>query len=99
MRAVETPFVGGPLDGETLPVLVGATGRPPKVYEVPVPDGDGGLAAVHVYQLEAAGHTRRLRLPKGWRYVYAPDALPGRAYRKRLRPSGDDDATPPPDGS
>ncbi|RMI39663.1 hypothetical protein [Streptomyces triticirhizae] len=89
MRAVETPFVGGPLDGESLPVLVGATGRPPKVYEVPVPDGAGGLSAVHVYHLEPAGHTRRLRLPKGWRYVHAPDAVPSRAYRRRLRNDGE----------
>ncbi|WP_062206673.1 hypothetical protein [Streptomyces sp. NBRC 109706] len=94
MRSLETPFVGGPLDGETLPVLVGATGKPPKVYEVPVPGDDGALDAVHVYHLEPAGHTRRLRLPKGWRYVYAPDATPGRAYRKRLRPSPADGDEP-----
>lgn len=88
MRAVDTTFVGGPLDGESLPVLVGATGRPPKVYEVPVPAEDGGLAAVHVYHLEPAGHTRRLRLPRGWRYVHAPEATPSRAYRRRLRGGG-----------
>ncbi|SOD60741.1 hypothetical protein SAMN06297387_102244 [Streptomyces zhaozhouensis] len=95
MRAVETSFVGGPLDGETLPVLVGATGRPPKVYEVPVPADEGGddgaLSAVHVYHLEAAGHTRRLRLPKGWRYVHDPDGVPSRAYRRRLRAGGQGD--------
>ncbi|WP_228079248.1 hypothetical protein [Streptomyces profundus] len=86
MRSLETLFVGGPLDGETLPVLVGATGKPSKVYEVPVPGDDGTIEAVHVYHLEPAGYTRRLALPKGWRYVHAPDATPSRAYRKRLRP-------------
>ncbi|NJQ00872.1 hypothetical protein [Streptomyces zingiberis] len=73
MRSEETPFVGGPLDGRTLPVLTGATGHPPKVYEVPVPDGDGGKPVVHVYRREVGGHSRRLGLPLGWVYVYDPE--------------------------
>ncbi|GAB2828942.1 hypothetical protein [Streptomyces daliensis] len=77
MRSEETAFVGGPLDGRVLPVLLGATGRPPKTYEVPVPREDGeGTATVHVYRLEPAGTTQRLGLPRGWRYVYDPEGLP-----------------------
>ncbi len=91
MRSEDTVFVGGPLDGRVLPVLVGATGRPPKTYEVPVPgsgggggggrsgggDGDGDGDTVHVYRLEPASYTRRLNLPRGWKYVYAPEARAG----------------------
>ncbi|KAF4406895.1 MULTISPECIES: hypothetical protein [Streptomyces] len=74
MRAEETPFVGGPLDGRVLPVLTGVTGHPPKVYEVPVPAPEGGgEPVVHVYRRESRGHTRRLGLPRGWMYVYDPD--------------------------
>ncbi|WP_369268236.1 hypothetical protein [Streptomyces harbinensis] len=91
MKSEETAFVGGPLDGRTLPILLGPTGKPPKTYEVPVPGVDGGPATVHVYRLEAAGYTRRLRVPRGWKYVYDPK---GRASSgphwpwRRRRPSG-----------
>ncbi|MEO3975773.1 hypothetical protein [Streptomyces sp. CAU 1734] len=72
MRSENTPFVGGPLDGHVLPVLVGPTGHPPKWYEVPVPgDGDGTPPAVHAYRREPAGYTKRLGLQRGWKYVYA----------------------------
>ncbi|WP_326596701.1 hypothetical protein [Streptomyces sp. NBC_01803] len=83
MRSEETPFVGGPLDGRVLPVLVGPTGKPPRTYEVPVPGADGAPETVYVYRLEAAEQTRLLRLPRGWRYVYAPDAEPRHAHRRR----------------
>ncbi|UCM90364.1 hypothetical protein [Streptomyces marincola] len=83
MRSEPTPFTGGPLDGQVLPVLVGPTGKPPRVYEVPVPGRPGEPDTVHVYQLEAAAYTRRLRLPRGWVYVYAPDAAPSRSHRRR----------------
>ncbi len=76
MRSEETVFVGGPMDGRVLPVLVGANGRPPKTYEVPVPSAESGTEAVHVYRLEPATHTPRLRLPRGWRYVHEPGARP-----------------------
>lgn len=76
MRSEETLFVGGPMDGTVLPVLVGATGRPPKTYEVPVPADDDEPAAVHVYRLEPATRTPKLGLPRGWHYVHEPGAAP-----------------------
>ncbi|MEV1055432.1 hypothetical protein [Streptomyces sp. NPDC049887] len=79
MRSENTPFVGGPLDGRVLPVLVGPTGNPPLWYEVPVPDEDGGPRTVHAYRRVAAGHSRRLGLPRGWKYEYAPE---GRERRR-----------------
>ncbi|MFG2223554.1 hypothetical protein [Streptomyces sp. NPDC048644] len=72
MRSENTPFTGGPLDGRVLPVLVGATGRPPKVYPVPVPGHDGIPPTVHVYRREP-GPAGRLGLPRGWRYTYDPE--------------------------
>lgn len=84
MRGERTAFVGGPLDGRVLKVLVGANGRPPKRYEVPVPDAAGGPTAVHVYVLEAARVTPRLGLPRDWRYVHAPGAPRRTALRDRL---------------
>ena len=77
MRSEETPFVGGPLDGRVLRVLVGATGQPPKTYEVPVPDEAGGPPTVHVYRRVPAGMSRRLGLIRGWRYEYDPEGRPG----------------------
>ena len=97
MRSEPTPFVGGPLDGRVLPVLTGLTGRPPATYEVPVPASDGGPARVHVYRLEPAGDSRLLGLPRGWRYVYDPQAAPAagprwpwRRRRARGRGRGED---------
>lgn len=80
VRSEETPFVGGPLDGRVLPVLVGITGKPPKTYEVPVPDRDGEPERVYVYRLEPAT-TTRLGLPRTWQYVHAPDARPSGPLR------------------
>lgn len=76
MRSEQTVFVGGPLDGRVLPVLVGMTGKPPKIYRVPVPGTDGRTEVTHVYRLEPAGYTRRLGMPRGWRYVYDPAGEP-----------------------
>ena len=81
MRSEDTVFVGGPLDGRVLPVLVGMTGRPPKTYEVPVPAQEGLPESVHVYRLEPAAVTRRLGLPRGWKYVYAPEEQPAGGLR------------------
>lgn len=75
------PFVGGPLDGRELPVLVGATGQPPRTYEVPVPDEDGREPTVYVYR-RVPGPPGRLGLPRGWVYEYDPEAAPGEGRPK-----------------
>lgn len=85
MRSEETTFSGGPLDGRTLPVLLGPTGRPPRAYEVPVPDGPGGEdgTTVHTYRLEPAA-VNRLGLPRGWKYVYEGEGRPSGGVLSRL---------------
>jgi hypothetical protein len=83
VRSEETSFHGGPLDGRTLSVPLGPTGRPPRSYEVPVPDTAGGPTVVHVYRLEPAA-VNRLGLPRGWSYVYEPDGRPSKGPLERL---------------
>ncbi|MFJ7422386.1 hypothetical protein ACIQXD_27860 [Streptomyces uncialis] len=74
MRSENTPFVGGPLDGRVLPVLVGPTGHPPKIYRVPVPaPTEDTLPTVHIYRRVSVVAGRRLPLHRGWRYEYDPD--------------------------
>ncbi|MFF3407254.1 hypothetical protein ACFYW8_13855 [Streptomyces sp. NPDC002742] len=73
MKSEDTPFVGGPLDGRVLPVLLGITGHPPKTYRIPVPDPDGGKPTVLVYRRVQAAISKRLGLHQGWKYEYAPD--------------------------
>ncbi|MFI0222981.1 hypothetical protein [Streptomyces lydicus] len=80
MRSENTLFVGGPLDGRVLPVLLGMTGQPPKTYEVPVPNDDGRPPTVHVYR-RVPGRVGRLGLPHGWKYTYDPEGTPGRGDR------------------
>jgi hypothetical protein len=71
VKSENTPFEGGPMDGRVLPVLLGPTGQPPKTYRIPVPDTEGGgPPTVLVYRREPRGHSKRLGLPKGWKYVY-----------------------------
>ncbi|EGG45216.1 MULTISPECIES: hypothetical protein [Streptomyces] len=70
MKSADTPFVGGPLDGRVLPVLLGLTGHPPKTYRVPVPDAEGGPATVLVYRRASYGRGGRLGLSQGWRYEF-----------------------------
>ncbi|QKW09103.1 hypothetical protein HUT18_24695 [Streptomyces sp. NA04227] len=76
MRSEATPFVGGPLDGRVLDVLVGATGHPPKWYRVPVPHPEGGEPTVLVYRRVALAPSPRLGLHRGWRYEYDPEGDP-----------------------
>ncbi|MFF6997284.1 hypothetical protein ACFY93_20325 [Streptomyces sp. NPDC008313] len=76
MKSEDTLFEGGPLDGRVLPVLLGPTGHPPKMYRVPVPDADGGPPTVYVYRRVQARRSKRLGLHLGWKYEYAPDAPP-----------------------
>ncbi|MBB4891311.1 hypothetical protein FHS39_000311 [Streptomyces olivoverticillatus] len=78
MRSENTHFEGGPLDGRVLPVLVGLNGLPPKTYEVPVPAAEkGGAPTVYVYRRVPSATTRRLGLPKGWKYAFDPEGKPG----------------------
>jgi hypothetical protein len=71
VRHEETVFVGGPLDGRVIEVLVGVTGQPPKVYEVPVPEpGDG--KRVYVYHREPAPGPRAARRTR-FVFVYDPE--------------------------
>ncbi|MDT0434678.1 MULTISPECIES: hypothetical protein [Streptomyces] len=73
MKRQDTPFEGGPMDGRVLPVLLGPTGHPPKTYRIPVPDAGGGPPTVLVYRRTARGHSRRLGVPQGWKYVFDPE--------------------------
>lgn len=61
------------MDGRVLPVLVGLTGNPPKTYRIPVPDAAGGPPTVLVYRRVPRGHSRRLGLPRGWKYEFDPE--------------------------
>ncbi|WP_055566166.1 hypothetical protein [Streptomyces atriruber] len=70
MKSEDTPFVGGPLDGRVLPVLLGPTGHPPKVYRVPVPDDAGGPPTVLVYRRVAAASGSRISLGARWQYDF-----------------------------
>ncbi|MFF1450645.1 hypothetical protein ACFVYF_21260 [Streptomyces sp. NPDC058274] len=76
MKSQDTPFEGGPLDGRVLPVLLGLTGHPPKVYRVPVPDAAGGPATVLVYRRVQAKQSR-LGLHQGWKYTFDPTGKQG----------------------
>lgn len=69
MKSADTPFVGGPLDGRVLPVLLGLTGHPPKTYRVPVPDAAGGPPTVLVYRRVQYGRGRT-GLSQRWRYEF-----------------------------
>ncbi len=80
------------------------TGRPPKVYRVPVPDEDGSTATVLVYRLRAS-RTNRLGLPGGWHYAFDPSGRPPEGprwpwSRPRTAPAdaGDPAAGPAPAG-
>ncbi|MCX3063834.1 hypothetical protein [Streptomyces beihaiensis] len=94
MKSEDIPFVGGPLDGRSLPVLLTATGNPPKVYRVPVPAPEGGPEREYVYAREAVPDGKAVRLVQRWRYVFVPDGkVPGgvRWPWSTSRKNGDDD--------
>ncbi len=95
VKSEETPFEGGPMDGRSLPVLVGPTGNPPKTYRIPVPDDAGGPPTILVYRRVPRAHSKRLRLPKGWKYEYDPAGKRGSALRwPWSKPDPAPDATP-----
>lgn len=67
VKSTETPFVGGPLDGRALPVMLTPFHNVPKVYRVPVPAYHDTPAVTLVYrrakEYDAKGRWR-------WRYEY-----------------------------
>ncbi|GJF34243.1 hypothetical protein KNE206_69430 [Kitasatospora sp. NE20-6] len=67
VKSAETEFLGGPLDGRVLPVMLGVFHTVPKVYRVPVPGYHDTPPVTLVY--------RRTKVPgsKGWRWCYAYD--------------------------
>ncbi|WP_046499738.1 hypothetical protein [Streptomyces odonnellii] len=81
MRSEDTLFVGGPMDGRVLAVLTGATGHPPKWYEIPVPGADGEPVVVHTYRRAPAGYSKRLGLQRGWVYEYVSAGRERRALK------------------
>ncbi|MFE1289108.1 hypothetical protein [Streptomyces sp. NPDC058751] len=98
MKSEDTPFVGGPLDGRVLPVLLGITGHPPKTYRIPVPGPDGGSTVV-VYRRVQVTSGKKLGLHQGWKYEYDPEGEPsGRRFKLPWSPGtrggGDGGATP-----
>ncbi|MDF3297910.1 hypothetical protein [Streptomyces tropicalis] len=102
MKSQDTPFEGGPLDGRVLPVLLGPTGHPPKTYRIPVPDAAGGPPTVLVYRRVPRGHSRRLGVPTGWKYLFDPEGKRGGGLRwpwSRPERAGGTGAVAAPDGS
>ncbi|MER7493384.1 hypothetical protein ABT033_12310 [Streptomyces pharetrae] len=90
MKSEDTPFEGGPMDGRTLPVLLGITGHPPRTYRIPVPDPAGGPPTVLVYRRVSRGQGR---LTQRWKYVHDPGGEPGGGrprwpWSKPARPAG-----------
>ncbi|MCW8097768.1 hypothetical protein [Streptomyces tauricus] len=94
MKSEDTPFEGGPLDGRVLPVLLGPTGHPPKVYRVPVPAGDGGPPALLVYRRVQAATSSRLGLHQGWKYEYDPTGRAGKLKWPWSKPDPAPDPAP-----
>jgi hypothetical protein len=94
VKSEDTPFEGGPMDGRVLPVLVGPTGHPPRTYRIPVPDAAGGPPTVLVYRRVPRGHSKRLGLPRGWKYAYDPTGKADRLKWPWSKPDADPDATP-----
>ena len=82
------------MDGRVLPVLLGATGHPPKTYRIPVPDAAGGPPTVLVYRRVPRGRSRRLGLQMGWKYAYDPEGDGGRLKGPWSKPESRPGTTP-----
>jgi hypothetical protein len=67
MRHEETEFVGGPLDGRVLEVVVGMTGQPPREYVVKA----GGERHVYHRQPGVRGECRT-----AWVFRYDAEGRP-----------------------
>lgn len=94
MKSEDTPFVGGPLDGRVLPVLLGITGHPPKTYRVPVPAGPGRPATVLVYRRAPRPDAAKFALAGKWRYEYDPEGRPDGPRLPWRRPTRTPGSTP-----
>lgn len=66
MKSADTEFVGGPLDGRTLPIPLGPMYGVPKTYRVPVPAHGDAPARTLVYVRAKQVHGTRWF----WRYEY-----------------------------
>ncbi|UWE12270.1 hypothetical protein NYE86_28655 [Actinacidiphila bryophytorum] len=67
MRHEACEFVGGPLDGRTIEVIVGMTGQPPRSYSVPAGE------VRYVYHRE---HGERGKHRTPWVFTYDPEGRP-----------------------
>jgi hypothetical protein len=67
MRSTDTEFVGGPLDGRVLPIMVSLFNAVPKVYPVPVPAHGDEPARTLLYD-RVKVHDAKGRA--GYRYEY-----------------------------
>ncbi|MCX4697938.1 hypothetical protein [Streptomyces sp. NBC_01373] len=94
VKSEDTPFEGGPMDGRVLPVLLGATGHPPKTYRIPVPDAAGGPPTVLVYRRVPRAHSKGLGLHQGWKYEYDPTGQAGRRKWPWSKPDTEPDSQP-----
>lgn len=69
MRSADTEFIGGPLDGRVLPILLSPFNAVPKVYSVPVPaHGDVPAQTLRYERAKAYSSKGRAR----WQYEYVP---------------------------
>ncbi|MFD8599550.1 hypothetical protein ACFV1L_31555 [Kitasatospora sp. NPDC059646] len=73
MKSADTAFLGGPLDGRVLPILLSPLHTPPKVYRVPVP-AHGDTPAITLVYRRAKEYNDKGRFR--WRYEY-DDAASG----------------------
>ncbi|MDH6126871.1 hypothetical protein [Kitasatospora sp. GP82] len=67
MRSAETEFVGGPLDGKVLPIMLSPLNSVPKVYRVPVPAHGEVPATTLVYRRSEQRDSKGRRR---WQYEY-----------------------------
>ncbi|MFD7641105.1 hypothetical protein ACFV4P_10680 [Kitasatospora sp. NPDC059795] len=73
MKSSDTEFLGGPLDGRVLPILLSPLHTVPKVYRVPVP-AHGDTPAITLVYRRAKEYNAKGRFR--WRYEY-DDAASG----------------------
>jgi hypothetical protein len=94
VKSEDTPFVGGPLDGRVLPVLLGITGHPPRTYRVPVPDAAGGPPTVLVYRRVPRPNAGPFALGHKWQYEFDPEGRKDGPRWPWSKPAPKPDAAP-----